>query len=566
MRRWSLNDVLDAERAAKKRSDARYRQQKHRSVVSSTAFQEIGSGFAVVQRAISAQSSLYCSICGCVHNRAWPCPCVRCHALHAVGSDCADSHQATVALEMPSSNAVTSDFCFICGCRHPPNADCPCNRCQSHHEADADCPVSVIQPLSICGACGNRHISVGGNLSCPCVRCHHRHPGADCPAPPRQRPAIPHSPFVNARTRERALSSNVESTPFHDCGSMTVVCPFCRARMFPHERLNCCGQGSIIVPDRNEVPSSMSTLILSAHVRSNFRIYNSIMALASIGHSNKSLVGGTFVLGGATYHRIGSMFPSNTSNAIALFSLTQHYSGANTEHKFAQIYVLDTEDATNRRLQIAPALRATTLRQLHEFMIEHNHLARSFKSAATSNAVNVTWSGNDDMEAFEVGAIIAKSGFSRDVIVTRQDGKFQSISTSHQYYHALTYPLLFPTGCSGWHPQLCYGNSTCRKITLAEYMRFLLMHRDRPSHLQRCERLTLEFLCDAQAQIEAKELQFHSLAVQQAKYRSASAKLLVQQINERHAEDIGLPVILPCGFTGSPKYYHRYAVPLDSDP
>ena len=141
MRRWSLNDVLDAERAAKKRSDARYRQQKHRSVVSSTAFQEIGSGFAVVQRAISAQSSLYCSICGCVHNRAWPCPCVRCHALHAVGSDCADSHQATVALEMPSSNAVTSDFCFICGCRHPPNADCPCNRCQSHHEADADCPV-----------------------------------------------------------------------------------------------------------------------------------------------------------------------------------------------------------------------------------------------------------------------------------------------------------------------------------------------------------------------------------------------------------------------------------------
>jgi hypothetical protein len=35
------------------------------------------------------------------------------------------------------------------------------------------------------------------------------------------------------------------------------------------------------------------------------------MALASIGHSNKSLAGGTFVLGGHAYHRIGSMLPGN---------------------------------------------------------------------------------------------------------------------------------------------------------------------------------------------------------------------------------------------------------------
>lgn len=234
-------------------------------------------------------------------------------------------------------------------------------------------------------------------------------------------------------------------------------------------------------------------------------------------------------------------------------------SGGSNEHKFAQIYVLDTDDATQRRMDIAPTLRPDTLRRLHELMLKHNHLARTFKTAAASNAVNVTWRGDDDMAAFEVGAIIAKRGFGRDIVVSRHNGQFQSISTTNQYYQALTYPLLFPTGCAGWHPNLCFGNSAERKISLKEYMRFVLMHRDHPSHLQRCERLTLEFICDAQAQDEAKELMFHALAIQQAKYRSASANLLVRQINDRHAEDIGTPVILPGSFTGSPKYYHRHA-------
>ena len=210
-------------------------------------------------------------------------------------------------------------------------------------------------------------------------------------------------------------------------------------------------------------------------------------------------------------------------------------------------------------MDIAPTLRPDTLRRLHDLMLQHNHLARSFKTAASSDAVHLSWKGDEDMDAFEVGAIVAKPGFRRDIIVSRLDGEMQSISTSHQYYHALAYPLLFPTGCSGWHPKLCFGDSLDRKISLKEYMRFVLMHRDQPSHLQRCERLTLEFICDAQAQVEAKELQFHSLAIQQAKYRSASANILVQRINDHLAEDIGTPVILPSSFTGSPKYYHRYA-------
>jgi hypothetical protein len=254
-------------------------------------------------------SNRCCSACGCIHTNISICMCVRCHSRHSIGVDC-DVPIGTVALSMPYSNDMPSDFCFTCGCQHSVDKECPCVMCHAHH--DADCPTSVLH-IGICLLCGHRHIA---NQLCPCVRCRHRHPGADCPLPPSRSAIVPRSPMVNFRVRERALTSSVEMVAFHNCGQMSVVCPHCRARTFPHERLNCCSEGRVIIPDLNEVPADMRDLILTSHVRSNFRIYNSVMALASVGHSNKSLVGGTFVLGGKAYHRIGSILPGNITFAI----------------------------------------------------------------------------------------------------------------------------------------------------------------------------------------------------------------------------------------------------------
>jgi len=91
-----------------------------------------------------------------------------------------------------------------------------------------------------------------------------------------------------------------------------------------------------------------------------------------------------------------------------------------------------------------------------------------------------------------------------------------------------------------------------------EYMRYNMMHREQPTHVQQCERLQLEFLCDAMAVVEARELAFHATAAQQAKYRSASAKAIIDQVSAHlNAGDIGNPVVLPASFVGSPKYYHK---------
>ena len=146
------------------------------------------------------------------------------------------------------------------------------------------------------------------------------------------------------------------------------------------------------------------------------------------------------------------------------------------------------------------------------------------------------------------------SGTKRNIMVQYRNGYLQSINDSHQLYHALSYPLLFPTGCSGWHDQFSHNG---RLISLTEYMRFKLMHRNSPTHVQRCGRLALEFYCDAWAQVEARNLAFHELASQQAKYQSASVRAIFDQLSTDNARQIGVPVVLPASYPNSPRYYHN---------
>jgi len=58
----------------------------------------------------------------------------------------------------------------------------------------------------------------------------------------------------------------------------------------------------------------------------------------------------------------------------------------------------------------------------------------------------------------EVAALTVGDGSEaidrRDVIVVQQVGPFQCISELHVGYMALHYPLLFPYGEDGWHPNI----------------------------------------------------------------------------------------------------------------
>jgi hypothetical protein len=273
------------------------------------------------------------------------------------------------------------------------------------------------------------------------------------------------------------------------------------------------------------------------------------MAMASVGHDNKSLPDGTFVLGGRTFHRVGCMHPDR-----------------NQPHAFAQIYVLDVEEASERRLNIfggaESALRRVHLQELHSQLSQHNSCVRQFRMAAHSDIQQLVWRCSDDISTMQVGAMIVEPGMQRDIVINRQDGQLQFIHDGHAMYHPLAYPLLFPMGSAGWHEDMRVYNldfSNERIITLSEWGRYFLMHRDSVTHLQRCEKLTLEFFCDVWAQVEARNAHFHRSPQQQSKYRSARVAALEDQLSSGvGVADIGQPVIrLPSTFVGSARWYQQ---------
>ena len=335
-----------------------------------------------------------------------------------------------------------------------------------------------------CRLCGGQHLA---HMACPCYRCGLRHDG-DCTAVcsrclrchrPNQGSCSQHQTRVTNDRRVRARMHNDDACTLSDVqrdslGDMNVQCPFCRARCFPREKLNCCHGGDIVIPDLNAVPSDMTDIILCSHVRQHMRAYNSVMAFASTGHENKSLVDGTFVLGGRAYHRIGSILPM-----------------AGQQHSFSQIYVLDTDHATQRRLTLMPELRSHTLSQLHNLMIRYNRLAMMYRTVVgniqdadlNNDALGYAWSGTDEFSMFEVGAIIERDGWKRHIVLRLRDGFVRTISDSHQLYHALTYPLLFPTGCAGWHAAMEYNG---RYLVLHEVVCKVTLPTDRYLWLSTC--------------------------------------------------------------------------------
>jgi hypothetical protein len=417
--------------------------------------------------------------------------------------------------ELPTSTRSKRALCLFCRGCHSLSNSCPCFRCGYRHEGDC---------ASVCRICG---------------RCHSA--GTGC----NRRSS---SYFTAAKRAQVLIQHHVvrPAVPTHYLGPMSVVCIHCRARSFVGEKLNCCRGGTVIFSMQSEIPPALSELILCAHVRQHFRSYNTVMAFASTGHNNKSFPDGTFVLGGRSYHLIGSLLPSNGEN-----------------HSFSQIWSLDTEDATARRQSIMPSLRDSVLKSLHELFMAHNPLAQMFNQAANSaaiisnaevQAVGFSWRDSDDMSSFQVGSVVENGGMQRHIVVNVKDGRLKTISDGHRLYHALAYPLLFPTGFPGWHYDMEYNN---RKISLTEFGRFMLMHRDAPTHVQRCERLALEYYCDMFAQVESRNIAFHLLATQQAKYSKASARTIIDQLHADNRREIGNPVVLPSSFPNSPRYYHN---------
>ena len=275
-------------------------------------------------------------------------------------------------------------------------------------------------------------------------------------------------------------------------------------------------------------------------------------AMASVGHDNRSLPDSTFIMGGRTYHRIGSVRPPAFGAA-----------------SFAQIYLLDPEESAARRAAVVghgdDAVRLPVLEILHRLMVSHNPWVQRLRSAADHNVPEIEWRSDVDVSGMIVGAVVVAPGTRSIVLRQQSSGRPEFIDDGHSLYHTLAYPLLFPTGASGWHDGMtCWDEPRgCqRRVTLLEWSRYLLMHRRAPTFVQRCERLALEFYCDLYAQYEARLASFHQLPRQQSLYRGASFRAIHDQfqrdgVGNANVAGLGKPVVLPSSFVGSPRYYYQ---------
>jgi hypothetical protein len=258
-------------------------------------------------------------------------------------------------------------------------------------------------------------------------------------------------------------------------------------------------------------------------------------------------------LGGRSYHRIGSLRPIDGSAAA-----------------FAQIYLLDPEDAAARRSDVVGnfdgVLRQPVFEMLHQLLLRYNPWVQQLVASASNDTPNIVWHSDIDVSGMMIGAVVAAPGSRSIVIQQRSNARPEFIHDGHALYHTLAYPLLFPTGSPGWHDQMmCWDANRGRqeRVTLLQWSRHLLMHRDAVTFIQKCERLSLEFYCDLYAQHEARVAAFHALPRQQAMYRCASYAAVYDQLHRDggsgggNLNHVGRPMILPSSFVGSPRFYHQ---------
>jgi len=121
--------------------------------------------------------------------------------------------------------------------------------------------------------------------------------------------------------------------------------------------------------------------------------------------------------------------------------------------------------------------------------------------------------------------------------ITKGRKKKKSINILSPNLEPLAYPLLFPCGTKGWHPNMRING---HKITLQKYLRQLLLREQRFSFMNR---LTQEYIVDMFSRMEDQRLQY---------IKNNQSKLIKKDetISAHIGKKIKKKVYLPATFSG----------------
>ena len=197
------------------------------------------------------------------------------------------------------------------------------------------------------------------------------------PPPPRNNPPPP--PHIPPGGR-----AYIEPVELHSLGPMNIQCSNCHALHFISEKLSssgvrnprfgiCCLQGQVNLPHIEQWPRALQELFDDPQDCRQFKKkihqYNNTLAFTSMGTNmdNDTIQGfgpASFRIHGALHHLMGSLIPPDGVQA-----------------SYAQLYIYNPEEATNRRLQRNPQLDGAILLDLHNTFREINPYAPVYRQA-----------------------------------------------------------------------------------------------------------------------------------------------------------------------------------------
>nr|DAD32814.1 TPA_asm: hypothetical protein HUJ06_011665 [Nelumbo nucifera] len=249
-------------------------------------------------------------------------------------------------------------------------------------------------------------------------------------------------------------------------------CQFCGAKGFQYEPPTfCCYNGQVIL-ESNLVSDELYKLYTSGYddvveFQSNIRAYNSIFSFTSFGvkldkelaTSNKGAF--TFQTQGQIYYDLPSLTPSDNGPC------------------FSQLYFYDTENEVQNRMSKVgdKKLNRGTMENLIKFLsintysqffrnlkdlnsLEEYHICIKSDVKIDQRVYNAP--STDKVAAIWIEGSNGSGQEERDIVVHACSGSRHRVKHYYGCYDPLQYPLLFPKGEVGWHPNIPKKDSITR--------------------------------------------------------------------------------------------------------
>jgi hypothetical protein len=342
----------------------------------------------------------------------------------------------------------------------------------------------------------------------------------------------------------------------------------------------CCKGGKVVIPRFRPRPEPLATLArfsggpASSKFMKNIRQYNCLFAFTSMGANiDRSMNDGrgppVFKISGQIHHRIGCLLPSDGQPP-----------------KFIQLYVYDTRNEVHNRIaslnheeRRESDLDPRIVQSLAAMLDHHNSFAQQFRMArdrlADGNTeefvIQIVGPREGDPPQYDIPTTdqlamlvvgdLGPEAFERDIIIQKQAGSLEQISSLHPAFMALQYPLLFPFAERGWQPGVMYTGVTQTtdnahvKVTMQDYYCYMFHYRkDEPNPYLCYGALSSQAKVDARACVDENRLRY--IAENQADIRMESIQGICDAISRGATEgsEVGKMTILPASYTGGRRY------------